>query len=314
MQVAAPPTLSASARSISALLHRGVPIEPPSTGDQLLARYRAVARDLEPHELTGDPASDDWGLSEADLAMSLGVPHRPQRFLGFYSRQGMELALERAGLLDRLRNLGFRRPTLELELDHPLWETARLFADPGHKELLLELRVRIDRQAIPDLALLRIEWLLLQNPRAHFTKVRPPLPGQTHPGLGLLNEVIALMVLACDRLQLDGILFVPAHYHTAAPGRRSLRFLDPEDEGRFRALHEALKAIPLPEAAHAVAEGRVVDRATGQALTWKPVPMILPVSERLAAKVDSADYEQRAEAEAARHDFHLTAAPEAGKA
>lgn len=294
-----------SARFLSALLHRDLPVEPPSTADQVLARYRDVARDLDPHELSGDPESEDWGLTEGDLALSLGMPHRPQRFLGFYSHQGLELALERSGLLDRLRGLGFPHPSLDLELDHPLWETLRVFADPSRKELLLELRVRIDRQAIPHHALLRIEWLLLQNPRAHFSKVRPPLPGQKHPGLGLLNEIIALLVLACDRLQLDGVLFVPAHYHTAAPGRRSLRFLDPKDEGLFRALESALQEVPLAEAAHAVAEGKVVDAVTGQALEWQPATMVLPVSERMQGEVESPEYEERARAEAARHRFHL---------
>ena len=66
-----------------------------------------------------------------------------------------------------------------------------------------------------DAALLRIEWLLMQNPRARFTAQRPRLPGQKHPGLGLLADVIALLIVACDRLQLGGLLFVPAHYHTA---------------------------------------------------------------------------------------------------
>ncbi len=299
-----------SARSLSALLHRNLPIEPPTTGDQLLASYRAVARDLDPQELSGEPESEDWGLSEEDIAGSLGVPHKPQRFLGFYSRQGMELTLERAGLLDRLRNLGFPRIYLDLELDHPLWETARIFADPGHQELLIELRVRIDKQMIQDLAVLRIEWLLLQNPRAHFTKVRPPLPGQKLPGLGLLNEVIALMVLACDRLGLDGIAFVPAHFHTAAPGRRNLHFLSPEDEGRFRALYKALHPLPLAEAAYAVAEGRVNDATTGQPFAWQPAPMVLPVSERMTALVKSPEYEARAEAEEARHSFWVEEADE----
>ncbi|HVR95832.1 MAG TPA: hypothetical protein VMW27_04410, partial [Thermoanaerobaculia bacterium] len=300
-----------SARSLSAILHRDRPIEPPSTGDQLLARYRDVARGLDSHELSGDPESDDWGLDEGDIAGSLGVPHKPQRFLGFYSRQGMELALERAGLLERLRNLGFPRTFLDLELDHPLWETARVFADSSRQELLIELRVRIDRQVIPDLAVLRIEWLLLQNPRAQFTQERPALPGQKLPGLGLLNEVIALMVLACDRLGLDGILFVPAHYHTAAPGRRSLRFLKPEDEGRFRALHKALQPIPLAEAVHAVAAGRVLEASTGLPFAWQPSPMVLPVSERMAALIESPEYEARAEAEEARHAFWVTPATEA---
>jgi acetoin utilization deacetylase AcuC-like enzyme len=301
-----------SARFLSALLHRGQPVEPPSTGDQLLASFRDLARRFEVSELTGDPQTGtpetgDLGLSEEDITASLGVPRPPHRFLGFYSRQGLELALERAGLLDRLRQLGFTHLTLELDLGHPVWETVRLYGDAAKRELLIELRVRIDRQAVPGFALVRIEWLLLQNPRAHFTAERPPLPGQKHPGLGLLSEIVVLMVLACDRLQLDGVVFVPAHYHTAVPGRHNLRFLEPEAEGRFRALSAALRQLPLAEAVRALGGGKVIDATTGQPVAWQPAAMVLPVSARLKAQVDSPAYEARAAAEAARHSYRLAA-------
>ena len=97
----------------------------------------------------------------------------------------------------------------------------------------------------------------------------------------MLHDIIALLVLACDRLQLDGIVFVPAHYHVAAQGRKIVRFLNPEDEGLFRALERALAGLPLAEAAVLVADGRLIDTLTGQPFAWQPVPMVFPVSERL---------------------------------
>ena len=180
-----------SARFFSSLLNRGRALEPPSTEEALLIRYRRLAQDFEPHELTGEPQKlNDWGLTEDDVTDSLGGPHRPRRYLGYYSPQGLELALERAGLLDRVRALGFPHPTLEMDLDTPTGDTVRLYGDTHRRELLVEARARIDRGAIPGLALLRIEWLLLQNPREAFTPARPHLPGQEHPGLGMLRDVI----------------------------------------------------------------------------------------------------------------------------
>jgi hypothetical protein len=155
------------------------------------------------------------------------------------------------------------------------------------------------------MALLRIEWLLLQNPRGQFTAERPRLPGQSHPGLGMLQDLIALFVLACDRLQLDGLLFVPSHYHIAVHGRKTMRFLDPADEGLYRALESSLQGLPLGAAAEAVAAGRVVDATSGQPFTWHPVPMVFPVSERLREQVLSEEYERRAMEEAGRHAFAL---------
>jgi acetoin utilization deacetylase AcuC-like enzyme len=294
-----------SARFFSCLLNRGRVVEPPSTEEIVLVRYRRLARELDPRELSGETGPDDWGITAEDVLSSLAGPHRPNRFLGFYSLQGLELTLERAGLLDRLRALGFERPTLETDLDNPTGDTLRLYGDESRRELLIELRVRIDRGTAPGLSLLRIEWLLLQNPRAEFTTERPHLPGQTHPGLGISQDIIALLVLACDRLQLDGLLFVPSHYHTASAGRKTLRFLDPADEGLFRALHRALEELPLAEATRAVDERRVVDAATGEPFTWQPMPMVVPVTDRLRALADGEEYESKVAAEAAKLSFRL---------
>ncbi|HEV2844466.1 MAG TPA: histone deacetylase [Thermoanaerobaculia bacterium] len=292
-----------SARFFSVLLNRGKPVEPPGTEELILLRYRNMAREFSEHELTGDAPNrpvDDWGLSEEDLFSALGGPHRPQRMLGFYSRQGLELALERAGLLDRIRGIGFERPLLEMDVENPAGDTVRLYGDPGKRELLIEVRVLIDRRSLPDMALLRIEWLLLQNPRAHFTPDRPQLPGQAHPGLGMLHDIIALLVLVCDRLQLDGLIFVPSHFHVASHGRKTMRFLRPEDEGLYRAFEKTFENVPLAEAAEAVLAGRVVDARTGQPVVWQPAPMIFPVSDRLKEMVRGDEYEKKIAAEAAR--------------
>lgn len=294
-----------TARFLSSLLNRGRAVEPPGTEELLLSRYRAMAQTLEEHELTGEPPRDDWGLSDEDVAAALGGPRRPRRLLGFYSRQGLELAVERAGFLDRIRNLGFEQPRLEMDLDNPTGDTVRLYGDRRKRELLIELRVQIDRRTVPGMSLLRIEWLLLQNPRARFTAERPPLPGQTHPGLGVLQEVATLMVLVCDRLQLDGLILVPSHYHVATHGRKTLRFLSPEDEGLYRALQKALAGLTLAQAAEAVESGRVVDTRTGKPFTWKPTPMVFPVSGRFRALVETEEYSQKAAEAESRYALAL---------
>lgn len=294
-----------SARFLSTLFNRGRPVEPPSTEELLLSRYRSLAREIQEHELTGEPRQDDWGLSAEDLAGALGGPQRTRRLLGFYSCQGLELTMERAGLLERVRNLGFLQPTLELDLDNPTGDTARLYGDRRRRELLIETRLRIDRGALPGFAMLRIEWLLLQNPRGRFTPERPQLPGQAHPGLGMLQDLIALFVLACDRLQLDGLLFVPSHYHIAVHGRKTMRFLNAAGEGLYRALEAPLQGLSLAAAAEAVAAGRVQDAATGHPFVWQPTPMVFPVSERLREQVTGEEYERQAAEEAGRHTFAL---------
>jgi acetoin utilization deacetylase AcuC-like enzyme len=271
-------------------------IEPSSSGDLTLDAYRRESRRLLPRELQderGGVAGEDWSLDLDDVYGSLTGAPRQTRFLGYYSRHGLELALERVGLLERLRAMGYATPLLELDLDHPGGHTLRLYGGSDRRELLIEMRLRRDRRTLPPAELLAIEWLLLQNPRGRFRDGRPPLPGQRYPGLGLLREIIFFLIIVCERLGLDGIVFVPGHYHIAARGHRYLRFLDPVAEERFCALEAALGGLPLAEADRALEEGRVRDRQTGARASWVPAPMILPVSadleERLGAGRGGSD-------------------------
>jgi acetoin utilization deacetylase AcuC-like enzyme len=296
-----------TARFLGWLLSAGRELEVPSSDEITLRRFRVLSTLLSPAELTGDQGSpDDLGLTEEDVFGALAGRPRESRFLGYYSRHGLELALERLGILQRLRDRGFRHPTLELELDNPAGQTLRVFSEPDRRELLAEVRARRDRQTVPGMELLRIEWLLLQNPRARFGKRHRPIPGQKYPGLGLLRDTAAMLILICDRLGLDGISFVPSHYHMAAQAEEYLGFLDPDDAARYRAFREAVGDLSLGEATRAVDEGRVVDEATGEAVRWEPVPMLMAISDRLKEHLADAERAEAQEAqEAARGKYRF---------
>lgn len=301
----------------AAWLATGGELEPPTDEELTLGRYRRAAATFSVAELSGEPGAAggaaagepdgadggaEWDLWEDDVLGPLaGAP--PRRLLGFYSRDGVELALERVGLLDRLRELGYPRPTVSLDLGGAAGDTVRLHGGEGGRDLLIELRAARDRHSLPGFELLRVEWLLLQNPRARFSTERRPLPGQRHPGLGLLAEIAALLVLICERLKLDGILFVPSHYHLAAQSRRYLRFVEPEDEARFRAMERAVGDLGLGEATRAVDGGRLLDAASGEPFEMPAMPMVLPVSDRLTERVTSESYRRRADRAEARYEL-----------
>jgi len=271
-----PRAWSYSARFVGWLLDGGA-TPPRPLADLPPPEYRKIAGLLRSSQLTAEPAGNDWSLSEADLIPGAG----PRRFLGYYSLHGVELALERYGFMDRLRALG--HDDVRVELDPGDGQTVRLTsnAPDGGSHLLVELRVRRDRTTLQGMELLAVEWLLLQNPGARFSARRPALPGQTHPGLGLVRETTAILVLACERLQLDGVSFVPAHYHVAVQASRFFRFVDDAQALRFAALRRLLEDRPLTEAARLLEEGRVVDADSKQAVRWQPGAMVHPVSTRL---------------------------------
>jgi hypothetical protein len=142
--------------------------------------------------------------------------------------------------------------------------------------------------------------LLLQNPTASFAKPEEALPGQSHPGLGLVGEFFGWLVVVCEALTLDGTYFRPSHYHVAALARRFARFLDPEHEGLFRALATLLGSEPLRAASHLVEVGGLRDLVSREIVRWEGFPMVVPASETLRQRLATPDYEEAAAASQAR--------------
>ncbi len=272
--------------------------EPPDDMELALGRFRPIAREFTEHAATpGGGKESEWALTEADMA-EIGHGAGEPRVLGHYSSHGLELLLERLGFFKQLRDRGFTHPVLDVAFGHALagGETIRVYGDAERRDLVMELRVKRNRRVIPGMEVLYVDWLLLQNPRVAFGGRFAPLPGQEHPGLGMLGEVAAWLLVICETLDLDGVVFEPAHYYTAALGQHRLRFLEPEDQARFEGLREAVAGMSLADADRAVANGLVVDAENGEPVRWRPAPMVVPVSGRLKALVGGPSYEQALEA------------------
>jgi acetoin utilization deacetylase AcuC-like enzyme len=293
--------------------------EPVAEEALALERFRRLGRELRFAESVDDGLP--FALREEDLSALVPGAPRTARFLGYFSRHGVELLLERAGVLAQLRAKGFRTLAVELDGRDESGGTLRIVCTDGAgaasggtgsaaraasggvgtgtaagtthggREILVELRAVRSRRAVPEMEVIAIDWLLLQNPRERFSERRQRLPGQQHPGLGLLRDFMGWLVVVCETHALDGVWFVAAHYHIAVQSRRVVRPSRPEDEARLSAMSEALAGLSLPEATRAVEEGRLVD-ARGDAVPWEPIETVLPVSERLAKLVTGAGYDE----------------------
>lgn len=240
----------------------------PTDYDPLKARMVGISRTLKTEALGSEPY-----ISEADIADALGVPRSgPQKLLGFYTAEGLEYALERYRLLPILRRLGFHNLRVVFDRVSP-YERARLLgidATTGREHVLIELEV--ERRRLGPGTFLFINWLSLRNPRAHFSNLRPQLPGQEVPGLGLAREMSQMLTLMARRLLLDGVAFRPSWFHMAWAARHDARFVDPARQGRFEALVRDLKEVPLLEATRALADGRV--KLNGEPYRWEPDEMV----------------------------------------
>lgn len=291
-----------TARTLSWYL-AGEVLEPSSDEVIALARLRQMPQLFHQEE----EEKETWGLSEEDLVGIFPGLSSEQRFLDSFSPMKVEVMLEQMGLLQQIRAKGFPCPVVSFDLNHPIGHTLRIHGDPQKKELLMELRLARSSRALPGFEVLSVEWLLLQNPKGQFTPPKPQLPGQQYPGLGLLAEVFAWLVLLCEDQAADGLYFRPSHYHLAALARRHAFFLYPQHEALFQAISRVLEGYPLPLASQLIHQGAVIRAESGQAVLWEAAPMVVPASQRLKQIVGSADYLEAVKASLA--NLQLALAP-----
>ena len=213
----------------------------------------------------------------------------------------MEVASERYGLLAKLRERGYARPYVDPEPETLGRHSLRYYADEQKRELLVELV--LETVVVDDYRLLSIEWLLLQDPRRKAE--RPLLPGQKFPGLGCLDIVVGMLVMAAERLELDGLSAIPSHFHVAQKARRLFRFQSPMDEARFLALSQATSSLLPVEAAMAALSGQVIDTSTQEVVKYVPARVVLPVSERMKQSLGAPEFSAAVETAARGLHFRL---------
>lgn len=270
----------------------------------IAARYQRVHRRLRPSDLgsESDELIDDELWAQLD-----GKGVTGGRYLGYYTRDGIALALERYGFMDLLREKGFDDFLISLDTSQGERHVMRLHhrqRDPEH--LLIEVASCLRPLFLPDgheCRMLRIEWLLMQNPDASFSFEQPPLPGQDYPGLGLFRWFGEILRLVAVRLECDGLMNQPERYHNGHLYGKVMKFFHPEDEGVLQALVRDLEHLTLAEASAAIDAGKVIDRQTGEPQLWQMRAQVLPITLPLATYFKSPEYAR--EVERARDSRHF---------
>ena len=276
-------------------------------------QYRRIARTLSTAELMR--CSMDEAFDPRELVEGLGS----SRFLSFYGDDGLRLALERYGILAAIAERGYESLTIETSCTD---ERHTLFvhgdAAPGRRERLVELVARRDRLVQRERPaglehnrpweMLTIEWLMLRHPNGRFTEARPRLPGQDAPGLGLGEAVLELLFRVVERLKLDGLVGLAAHFHLAALYATEMRFLDPRAGGELLALQRTLllgEGLTLAQASWAVEWGCVRREGESTPFDFHGEPQVWPRDEALARFLHSDAYAEACAQEAVTLQFVL---------
>ncbi len=260
-------------------------------------RYERIARSLSTLELVGDEGPDL--IAELLPASPAAEGARPGCFAGFYSRTGIERALDAYGVTAAIQRAGFDGAEVAISFDdagrHRLQVVVGGREHDDHRliDLVIQLRrvreaaITGDEATARPFDVLVVDWLCLQNPRASFSKQRPQLPGQLHPGLGIGRVVHNMILLMARRLNRAGVINVPRHLHLAVFYERfGYRYLCETHQSEVSAVTRALRGVPPAVSSWAAERGCIkVGRNGAPPATWvyQPVEMIAPVSQDLEA-------------------------------
>lgn len=277
------------------------------------SKYWWIARRLQTEQLQRD-SSKSFEFSDKDL-FELDIGKRGGSFfLGFYSQEGVKLALQKYGVYDLLERRGFHNIFTDVDTSDPYKHRVALYQESKRKKnLIVELVVRKYPFTINlpydcefngrNYTGLAIDWLLIQDINAHFTEERPRLPGQTHPGLGLSSVVLELLLIICWRLNLAGIINVPNHYHNAFLYSKIFYYLNPSAQSKFLALKKTFKKFPLHKTSWGMEWGCVNDVIEDNVLEWFVQHQIVPLNKDLQKVFKSRQYKKHVQNEINKFKF-----------
>ncbi|HOM29756.1 MAG TPA: hypothetical protein PLS81_09915 [Deltaproteobacteria bacterium] len=235
-------------------------------------------------------------------------------FLGRYNESQVMEKLAGVGMIDLLKSRGYN--DLVVQIFRQDGFTSRFyvnFGSPGSSTRLIELVVRegvfrptetfIPGYDFSDgLAMLLIEWMALQDPRASFSRERPRLPGQQYPGLGGLKKMQALLYELGKETGKEAIVDVPEYFHAAAIYSRlyteiydrKYAFFSPIDAGIMNAILRDVCVEPrgLADVSFAIAFDCLLDGKTLKPVTWRSSEQVYPISNRLQRYIDDERYKR----------------------
>jgi hypothetical protein len=242
-------------------------------------------------------------VGEDDILSDLTEEKATSLFLGRYTMTEVIAVLGKRGFFKEARKRGLWPLVFDLDSSEYPTQRLRIFIEEKQPEkLIVDLKIREGRLIPKDNSridpvfyncnFLFLEWLTIQNPLQSFSKKRPPLPGQSHPGLGLGKRVVDIFIYLARLTRKDGLLAFPAYFHNALLFSRYFCFIDPEKAAEVLAIEKALPDIPFKHLAW-IAHLNCLRTGAGETYEWKAQEMVYPLNKALKAFFESKGYKNR---------------------
>ncbi|MBD3224826.1 MAG: hypothetical protein GF313_08860 [Caldithrix sp.] len=278
-------------------------------------RYWQIAKRLTTAQLQKESANNQY-INELEL-FNVDIGKRGHGFLlGYYSKEGIKLALEKYGIIEYLHSIGFKNLMFEVDTSDAYVHKLSIFdkiKDGQHLLVELVLKKKFVTISMPfktplngkKLELLAIEWMCLQNPATSFNEQKKQLPGQKYPGLGMASKAVELLIIMAWRLKLGGLANTPDHFHNAYLYSKIFFYQDPKDQAKLQALARDTEHYPLHVVAWAMEWGLVQDKIQNEPVLWQSTEQIVPLDNQLKNIFNSNDYRRLVKKYMKQYKFEL---------
>lgn len=249
-----------------------------------------------------------FGISDEEIIFS-DLFKKDALFLGYYSDEGLDIAMQEYGIKEDLRLLGYDATHIKTQQHANGYQMQILQGADVLIDVVLDIAnlnlsetLQIEAESATH-RVLYVHWLEMRNLRMDFEDSTPPLPAQQYPGLGLGNKVYDILKNVCKRLNLDAIVAVPMYFHNAIFYSKWFRYADPKYEGIFRAIKRDSKKryekelAFSPRCAMAICAWSFVVTPPNEIINnipfpWFTEPILSPISESLKKYLHSDWYKQ----------------------
>jgi hypothetical protein len=252
----------------------------------------------------GDQDTSSVLMEEEDVFADLVGKKGTDLFLGKYTMAGIHAVLEKKGFIGDAKKRKLWPIVIKLDSSEfpPLQRFQIFYKEKNQENVIVDLKIKdtifrpknrlAEATSYSTFKFLFLEWLTLQNPLLEFSEERPPLPGQTYPGLKLGKKVLDIFAYLAWINSSDGILAFPCYFHNALLFMRVFRFLRPEKRGEVLAIRRTFRDMPFHKLAWVV-HLNCLRYKDGRVYEWKAEEQIYPMNKSLKHYFDSREYRDK---------------------
>jgi hypothetical protein len=244
-------------------------------------------------------------IEEEEILSELADKKGTSLFLGKYTENVVLEIFDRNGFFKKVQKKGLW--PLDYELDSSAFPPSQrllvFYKAKSPENVIMDLKIkegifRFKNELVATVSnakfsFLFLDWLTVQNPLHRFSRERPPLPGQTHPGLNLGRKTVDIFA-DLGKLNLNnGLMAYPAFFHIALVFFPRCRFINPDKTGEVLAIWKTFGKLGFSKLAWIV-HLECLKKEDGTVYKWESEEMVYPMCRELKKYFHSRSYKRKA--------------------